>query len=261
MFKRFFQKIGIKKDNNIIFNYNNLGRKDWHQLMIGEKTVYDLATKIKSKQFPAWCDSLLQHSSVGDSMLELGSGTGELSAILGIHNRKPHLLDFSDGNIDFAKKLFKELGFEGQFYSGDILEGVPLKTNSIDLVWSSGLLEHFSEEQIAEILKESVRICKKGVMSLVPNANSIFYRVGKFKMEQEGTWSYGKEVPKFTMKDYFKAAGLKNIKEYSVGPYHALQFWGQDKKEIKNFYDNLSAEELEKLNQGYLLFTYGEKKN
>lgn len=78
-------------------------------------------------------------------------------------------------------------------------------------------------------------------------------------MEQEGTWAYGKEMPKFTVKNYFKVAALKNIKEYSVGPYHSIKFWGQAEKEIKSFYDNLSPEELKKLNQGYLLFTYGEK--
>lgn len=236
-----------------------LDSKEWHNVMIGERSVHNLANKIRNNQFPVWCKPLLQHTSPSDSLLELGSGTGELSAILGINGRIPYLMDYSEENIDYAKSLFQELEIKGYFYFGDILEGVPLRTNSVDWIWSSGLLEHFSDEQIEDILKESVRVCKKGVMSLVPNANSIFYRIGKFKMEQEGTWLYGKEIPKFTMKDYFKATGLKNIKELSVGTYHSLQFWGQNKKEIKNFYDNLNSEELQNLNQGYLLFTYGEK--
>ncbi len=238
-----------------------LDAKEWHILMTGVKSVHRLADKIKSSRFPVWCKPLLQHSFAGDSVLELGSGTGELSAILGSYGRIPHLFDFSKESIDYTKALFKELGVEGHFYLGDILEGVPLRTNSVDLVWSSGLLEHFSDKQIIEVLKESARVCKRGVMSLVPNANSIFYRIGKFTMELERTWTYGKEIPKFTMKDYFKAAGLKNIKEYSVGPYHAINFWGSDEKEIKIFFDSLSPEELKKLNQGYLLFTYGEKNN
>jgi len=237
-----------------------LGRMEWHNVMIGEKSVQNLANKIRNNQFPVWCKPLLQHSSPGDSMLELGSGTGELSAILGIYSRILHLLDYSEESIKYAKSLFYELGIKGQFYCADILEGIPMGTSSVDWVWSSGLLEHFSDDQIIDILKESARVCRKGVMSLVPNASSIFYRIGKFKMEQEGTWVYGKEIPKFTMRGYFKAAGLKNIKEYSIGTYHSLQFWGKDKKEIKNFYESLSFEELQNLNQGYLLFTYGEKK-
>ena len=248
-----------RKPTRVAFNGNNLSNTQWYDIMIGSKTPFDLADTIRNKQFPVWCKPLLQHSSPGDSMLELGSGTGELSAILGIHGRIPHLLDFSAESIDYANALFKELGIEGHFYCRNILDGISMKTNSVDYVWSSGLLEHFSDEHIMDILKESVRVCRKGVMSLVPNANAIFYRIGKFKMEQEGSWRYGKEVPKFTMKNCFEEAGLQNVKEYSVGAYHALQFWGCDKKEINRFYDSLSLEELQGLNQGYLLFTYGEK--
>ena len=112
---------------------------------------------------------------------------------------------------------------------------------------------------MTSVLQESVRVCSKGVISLVPNANSIFYRIGKFLMEQKRTWPYGKERPFFTMKKYFEDAGLRNIRESSVGPYHSLEFWGSKMSEIKRFYDSLSLQELEGLNQGYLLFTYGEK--
>jgi ubiquinone/menaquinone biosynthesis C-methylase UbiE len=192
-------------------------------------------------------------------LLELGSDTGELSAILAIYGRITHLLDYSEENIDYAKALFQELGIEGYFYCQNILDGISMKTSSVDWVWSSGLLEHFPDEQIMDIINESVRVCKKGVMSLVPNASSIFYRIGKFEMEQEGTWPYGKEIPKFTMKDYFKAAGLRNIKEFSVGTTHSTRFLNSIEKEFRNFYNNLSLDEIQKLNQGYLLFTYGEK--
>jgi ubiquinone/menaquinone biosynthesis C-methylase UbiE len=249
------------KLNNFNDDFDMLNSQQWYRVMHGERTVEDLAAKIKSKQFPEWCDPLLQNTSIGDSMLELGSSTGELSAILGLYGRIPHLLDFSAESIAFTKSLFKLLGIKGHFYYENILEGLSLKTSSVDWVWSSGLLEHFPDEKIEYILNASIRVCKKGVMSLVPNASSIFYRIGKFKMEQEGTWVYGNEMPKFTMKNFFKAAGLKKIKEYSLGPYHAIKFWSENDRIIKIFYDHLDPSELRKLNQGYLLFTYGEKKN
>jgi len=236
-----------------------LDREQWYNVMIGERTVRDLAQKIRNNQFPVWIKPLFIHSLPHDSLLELGSGTGELSAILGIYGRIPHLLDYSEDSIDYAKALFRELGIQGYFYCADILKEIPMKEDSVDWVWSSGLIEHLSDKQIMDVLKESVRVCKKGVMSLVPNANAIFYRIGKFRMEQEGSWLYGKEIPKFTMKDYFETAGLKNIEEYSVGVYHSLEFWDSGGKEIKRFFDNLNFRELQKLNQGYLLFTYGEK--
>lgn len=238
---------------------STLAPKQWHDVMISKITVNDIANKIKSNQFPVWCKPLLQHSSPGESMLELGGGTGELSAILAIYGRTPYLIDFSEESIKYAKNLFQELGIEGHFYCADILEGIAIRTMSVDWVWSSGLLEHFSDDEIIDLLKESVRVCKKGVMSLVPNASSIFYRMGKIKMEREGTWIYGREIPKFTMKDLFKTAGLKNIKEYSIGTYHSVTFFKSIESEFRLFFDNISINEIKKLNIGYLLFTYGEK--
>ncbi len=237
----------------------NLGEKEWHSAIVGQKSPKYVKEKLRNNDFPIWIKSLLENSSVGDSLLELGSGSGELSGILGLYGRNPHLLDNSIESIDFAKALFRELDINGNFYVENILGNISLHANSIDWVWSSGLLEHFSDGEIIHILKESARICKKGVMSLVPNANSLMYRVGKYKMEQDGTWIYGKEEPKYSMRSYFETCGFKNIIEFSVGHYHSLQFVDSQKDDIIKFYDSLSLQEMKRLNQGYLLFTYGEK--
>jgi malonyl-CoA O-methyltransferase len=243
-----------EKSNRIV-----LDSRRWHDAIISRQSADSLADKIRRGEFPVWCRPILQHTSPGDSTLELGSGTGQLSAILGIYHRVPHLLDYSRESIEFGKRLFRRLGIEGHFYCADILEGIPMQDGSVDWVWSSGTLEHLSGREMASVLQESVRVCSKGVMSLVPNANSIFYRIGKFVMEQKGAWPYGRERPFFTMRKYFEAAGLKNIREFSVGTYHSVEFWGSKMSEIKSFYDSLSLRELEGLNQGYLLFTYGER--
>lgn len=235
-----------------------LGETEWHEAIIGNMTPRDLAHKVRKSQFPVWVNPLLENTAAGDSLLEVGSGTGELSAILGLSGRTVHLLDYSSPSIDFSQKLFEDLGLQADFYCQDVLQGIPLPSKVVDWVWSSGLLEHFSEEDILTVLKESVRVCKRGVMSLVPNANSLFYRIGKHKMEREGSWRYGRETPRFSLRELFMAAGLKNTSECSVAPYHALQFWGANCEDIKRFYDSLAPEDLACMNQGYLLFTYGE---
>lgn len=237
-----------------------LNEKEWHNVIVGDKSVKELANRIRNNVFPLWCKPILQYTKHGDSILELGCGTGEISAILGVYSRIPILVDFSNESIEYTNSLFNELGIKGQFHCQDILHGLQMNTSSVDWVWSSGLLEHFSDEKILKILEESVRVCKKGVMSLVPNANSVFYRIGKYKLEQNKKWLYGREIPKYSMKPYFEASGLKNIKEFSIGTHHALNFWGLKVSEITSFLDGISYEEMQKLNQGYLLFTYGEKK-
>jgi malonyl-CoA O-methyltransferase len=231
----------------------------WHEAIIGSNDIKKISADLRRNQFPVWCKPMLQNSQNGESMLELGSGTGTLSAVLAMYGRDTYLLDYSKDSIEYAKNLFKELNLKGNFLCQDILNRISMDDDSVDWVWSSGLLEHFTDEQITEILNESLRVGKKGVMSLVPNANAIFYRIGKYKKELDGTWPYGREIPRFTMKPFFEAAGLKNVQEYSVDPYHTLNFWNTEREEIKKFFDDLSLDELKKLNQGYLLFTYGEK--
>ena len=39
-----------------------LDKKEWHDVMIGDRSVHNLANKIKNNQFLVWCKPLLQHS-------------------------------------------------------------------------------------------------------------------------------------------------------------------------------------------------------
>jgi len=234
-----------------------LNEQEWHAAIRAGQSVEELAVKIKNNNFPVWCKPLLTHTKQEDVLLELGSGTGELAAICASYGRRVQLLDYSKESNAFAGQLFQKLGLNADFHCHDILQAIPLNSASVDWVYSSGVLEHFSDEQIIGILKESKRLARRGVMSLVPNANAIFYRIGKYKMEQEGTWKYGHEDPKWTMRPLFEAAGLEHVQEYTVGTYHALQFWGNSHDDIKKFLDQCSPEQLRHLNQGYLLFTIG----
>ncbi|VAW48329.1 hypothetical protein MNBD_GAMMA03-2076 [hydrothermal vent metagenome] len=235
-----------------------LNSDEWHAAIVSQK-VEDITQKIRQNQFPVWVKPFLNHSIPGDSFFEIGSGTGEISAILGVYDRKVHLLDYSQDNILYAEQLFQQLKLEGKFYCGDMFADFPIEENEVDWTFSSGVLEHYSDEEIINVMQKSATISRKGVMCLVPNRNALFYRIGKHKMESEGKWTYGYENPKSTMKPYFKAAGLKNIQEYSVATQHTLELWGKDYPEIKEFFGSLSKAELDGLNQGYLLFTYGEK--
>jgi hypothetical protein len=102
------------------------------------------------------------------------------------------------------------------------------------------------------------------VISLVPNARSFPYRIGKRYQEQNNLWEWGKEQPKSTLKKYFEQAGLKNIHEYTIDPGHSLEFLRPFKPGIVMnmiflLYRLMSTGVLNMFSQGYLLVTVGRK--
>lgn len=231
----------------------NLSPEKWNKVLIDERSLDDVVTRFHNRAVLPWLSSLVAHTESGKAVLELGSGTGELSAGLAAKGRQVTLLDFSEESLSFSQRLFEELGLEGRFEKGDVLESLPFADDSFDCVFSSGLLEHFNGEQIEHIMAESARVSEGKVISMVPNASCRPYMAGKKLQEEAGTWKWGKEEPKNTMKDYFQTAGLETIDEFSVAQEHALRFIYDE--ELREKYRKINEEER----QGYLLVTVGKK--
>ena len=201
------------------------------------------------------------------SVLELGSGTGELSACIEQHHKsKMVLVDFSQEALDFSAKLFDALKKDNVFndiayIKSDVTKGINIADKSVDCVFSSGLLEHFSPGEQFSIIKESFRIARHRVFHLVPNANSIPYRMGKYFQQMAKTWKWGKETPVRTLKFWFRLFA-SDVQEFSICPHHALRFLNPY-PEMKFAFEQLfmsllASNELENLNQGYLLVTVGD---
>jgi predicted SAM-dependent methyltransferase len=53
----------------------------------------------------------------------------------------------------------------GQEIIWDIKDGIPLPDNSVEVVYSSHLLEHFDNVEIKDVLREIYRVLKKGGIS------------------------------------------------------------------------------------------------
>jgi len=242
----------------------NLSFADWNKVIVGAAEPRAMAGRVVSGDVPEWISVLLAETRLGDACLELGSGSGLLSASLTKQGRKTSLLDFSADSLVFSQKLYKELNISGEFIHADVLEPLPFDDGVFDCVWSSGLLEHFSDAEIQHIVSESARISKGIVLSLVPNAASIPYRLGKWHQEEIGKWQYGYEDPKYTVAHFFEKANLKNVRESTVSWDHALNFMSFDgapdlRRLFEKWYATLCEEDHKMLNQGYLLVTVGVK--
>lgn len=236
---------------------------EWFKAITGGATPAQVAAAVREGRSPEWLEPALENSAPGQVVVELGSGTGQLSAALAARGRKVVLVDYSAECLAFSRAVFESLGLSAEFVQADVTRGIPLTSESADLVWSCGLLEHFKEEEIVSILRESARISRGRVLSLVPNARSLPYRLGKHVQEESGSWRWGREEPRTSMAAPFEAAGLGDIREGDVAPRHALRFLSDVPgleglaDFIGGFYDRAGEAQLRSLGQGYLLSTTG----
>lgn len=263
-------KIGQKMAKSSVNEINsqvldNLSSEQWYTSLLGKTRPYEVAKRINSQRINHWSQPIIDNTSPRQSILELGSGTGELSGILANNNRIVTLLDWGPATLKFSKNVFKLAGMDGHFVQADVTKQFPFSNNCFDCVWSSGLLEHFSQEQIDFIIMESSRVSKNLVISLVPNAFSLLYRWGKWYQERNGIWKWGKEEPKHSLRKAFEKAGLVNIVEYSIDvmtPINSAMTSIRNKKiraVVYKCFRMIPQTILKKLNQGYLLVTIGEK--
>jgi SAM-dependent methyltransferase len=140
---------------------------------------------------------------------------------------------------------------------------MPFDDNQFDVVWSSGVLEHWTDDEIWPIVHESARCAKRCVISLVPNEMSLLYRYGRESAEAHGIAPWGRELPRSSLKDIFERAGLVDVMEKTcclaeapglinaTDPLFALK--------LRQWWNSIPDNDPVKRNQGYLLLTVGYK--
>ena len=242
----------------------NLTSEQWAKVLSNGAPPQAVAQRLLKGSYLPWNEVLLKEAEGAITILDLGCGRGEHSAVLALQGKQTTLLDWSDENLDFSKKLYESLGQEGKFYKADMTGPLPFADHSFDLVFSCGVFEYFSDEQITSILKEMFRVTRQKVVIMVPNACSLFYRLGMWYMQLAKNWPWGGERPFVTLQPHFRAVGFKTIKEFTVAAKHSLNFLTMPGGKIlqKVIRQGLNLRDQARpalLRQGYLLVTIGEK--
>lgn len=224
-----------------------------------------MARSILSGNNLPWVETLIKFTRDSETILDMGSGAGQNSAVLALRGKRTMLLDWSKENIDFSKELFSLLGTNGEFCQADMTKKLPFADNYFDTVFSCGVFEYFADKEIRNILKEAFRVARKRVIIMVPNALSIVYRFGMWYMRLTGKWHWGGERPFLTLKPYFRDATEGNLEEFTVGAKHSLNFLTIPRgKALQRILIRLfrlkEHTNPEFLRQGYLLICIGEKK-
>jgi len=117
---------------------------------------------------------IMQETPVKGKILEAGCGTALLSLLLADSGFDVTAMDLTDEVIEYAKKRFCLNGIKLNYKRGDILKlGSFFEEKEFDTICHSGVLEHFSDDEIIRSLKEHKKISKKVVFNIPNNRNKL----------------------------------------------------------------------------------------
>ncbi len=239
-----------------------LSGAQWNDLLLPTGSQEALLGRIRSHQLSEWGQVILLATANDQRVLEIGSGTGEISLHLARAGRRVTVLDLSVDSLEFTRSCAEKLGVSIETVRADAAGPFDFAEDAFDCTWSSGLLEHFAPEERRAMLRAWAHFTADKIIALVPNAACVAYRAGKALQEEGGTWPYGLEIPIHSLREDFEAAGLHVISESSIGTRHALSFLPAEhplRAALSAWFDSMPPSAMDDCEQGYLLVTIGSK--
>lgn len=161
----------------------------------------------------------------GKKIIEVGCGTGTTSIWLSKLGANISLLDISLNSIKLSKSLFQHKKRKASSFNASMFE-LPLKEKQYDVVWNTGVLEHFERNDQKRALLEMKRICKPGgvIITINPSEKSLIYKRAKEYALKKGRWQAGNEIPVKSFKDLFNEVDLIYDNEYFTGFLTQFQY-------------------------------------
>lgn len=240
-----------------------LSGTEWNRRVLPPGAEQVIIERVKHGCVAPWSQEILLRTSPGDRVLEIGSGTGELSLTLALGGRAVTIADISCDSLRTTIRCAQVLGCEIAACCIDGAQPLPFQDGAFDCIWSAGLLEHFRPDERQAMLRDWARVSARDVVTLVPNAACLAYRVGKRLLEVRGKWRYGLEEPLVSLRPECEAAGLTVVTERSIAVESGFEFlpgWRYVKRGLDALHTASVKALLECANQGYLLVTHARRR-
>lgn len=145
-------------------------------------------------------------------VLEAGCGSGETLKIFDSYNQHCFGLDISDVALEKTKK-----NSAINITKGDILH-LPFQNETFDLVYNSGVIEHFPYPKNIMVIKEMKRVVKVGgkIIIIIPNKLCLWYIIGKYFLQSINKWPFGYEesYSPWQLELYIQEVGGLKVEKY-----------------------------------------------
>jgi SAM-dependent methyltransferase len=123
-------------------------------------------------------------------VLEIGCGSGGGVALFADYGHSAFGVDISPVAIERSRKIYKNVTF-----ICEDLFNLKFEKESFDIIFNSGLIEHFPYPKNIETIKIMSKLLRPGgaLIISVPNRLCLWYRLGKKILEILNRWPYGYE--------------------------------------------------------------------
>jgi ubiquinone/menaquinone biosynthesis C-methylase UbiE/uncharacterized protein YbaR (Trm112 family) len=144
----------------------------------------------------------------GERLLDIGCNWGRWSIAAAQKGYQPIGIDPSLDAVLAARRVSKQLGVETNFVVGDA-RFLPFSDNSFDTVFSYGVFQHFSKENVKISLDEVVRVLKRNGKTLIQMPNKYGIRQYQQHRRRGFTEGEGFEVRYWTPTELMEIFGKK----------------------------------------------------
>lgn len=137
-------------------NYINKNFENWEE-------YFNVKMKLKRK----FIKYVIKYSSNGKPVLECGCGTGKTSIFLSTFGLKTYAMDIEKEMVKEVKIRSKKMFPQNlvKAFKRDI-KSIPYKDKFFSVTHSSGVLEHYNDDEIIELINEQIRVSDYCIFSL-----------------------------------------------------------------------------------------------
>lgn len=122
---------------------------------------------IKMKLKRRFLNLIIKHSTPNKPVLECGAGTGKFSVYLASLGFNTYAIDFEYAMVERAKQLSELVCPQNPVkVLHEDISAIPFHNKFFTVSHSSGVLEHFSDSKIIELINEQLRVADTIVFSV-----------------------------------------------------------------------------------------------